>query len=192
MNALPATTRATRTASTGNVDYLAALTGARSRACASPTAPDLGVFPVDPRVAEVVRRGGRGVRGGRRARRGGQAGDQARLAQELSDSGAGSSSRAQSSRSSASRESGIDLLGEHRDDFPPEFLHWVDNGREHERRRAARATRRSAPRSTTPCRACSTTTTCSSRRRWPAAGRRTPPTATRSGRPRSMARRSIR
>ena len=30
--------------------------------------PDLDVFPVDPRVAKVVARGGRGVRGGRRRR----------------------------------------------------------------------------------------------------------------------------
>ena len=27
------------------------------------------------------------------------------------------------------RKSGIDLLGEHRDDFPPEYLHWVDKAR---------------------------------------------------------------
>ena len=28
----------------------------------------------------------------------------------------------------ASRDSGIDLLGEHRSDLPPEYMHWVDHG----------------------------------------------------------------
>ena len=28
------------------------------------------------------------------------------------------------------RKGGFDLLGDHRDDFPPEFLYWVDKGME--------------------------------------------------------------
>ena len=65
--------------------------------------------------------------------------------------------------SRACKAGGFDLLGDHRDDFPPEFLHWVDNGAGHDGARADAPTRRSAPRSTTRSRACSPTTTCWSR-----------------------------
>ena len=127
--------------------------------------PDLGVFPVDPRIAKVVRR--------RRSTAFKEAGahvEEVKLGitrdqRELADLWCRIIVPLRTSRFERMRKSGFDLLGEHRDDFPPEFLDWVDKEQGHDGARADRATRRSAPRSTTRCRACSPTTTCSSARR---------------------------
>ena len=110
----------------GKVDYR----GASSRSIAGlriAYSPDLGVYPVDPAVAETVRR----------------------AVDAFTEAGATveevSMSIAHSHRDLADlwcrmiipincaglqafTDGGIDLLGEHRSDFPEEYMRWVDHG----------------------------------------------------------------
>ena len=51
------------------------------------------------------------------------------------------------------KRAGLDLLKDHRDDFPPEYLRWIDAAIGCPRSTSSR-TRRCAPRFTTPSRAC--------------------------------------
>lgn len=48
------------------------------------------------------------------------------------------------------KRAGLDLLKDHRDDFPPQYLGWIDVGHQ----MSALEIRRSARRSTTPFRVC--------------------------------------
>ena len=89
--------------------------------------PDFGVYPVDPRVAAVVERAVKAFE---------EAGaiveeldlhlpyDQ----RELSDLWCRLIAPLNVQGLEGIAASGIDLLGEHRDDFPPEYLRWVDEG----------------------------------------------------------------
>jgi amidase/aspartyl-tRNA(Asn)/glutamyl-tRNA(Gln) amidotransferase subunit A len=87
--------------------------------------PDLDVFPIDPRVAEVVGRAVRTFEG---------AGAHVevvklgitRAGRELSDVWSRLYMLLNLQAFEAYKRNGIDLLGEHRDDFPPEYLHWVE------------------------------------------------------------------
>jgi amidase/aspartyl-tRNA(Asn)/glutamyl-tRNA(Gln) amidotransferase subunit A len=90
--------------------------------------PNFDVFPIDPKVAEVV---GNAVRafeeagahvevvklGLRRSQR------------ELSDVWSRLYMLLNLQALEGIKKAGIDLLGDHRTDFPPEYLHWVDEAR---------------------------------------------------------------
>ena len=106
------------------IDFVPARRAARSRACRSPTAR-LRRLPGRSAHRERGRRGGRRLRGGRRHCRGGQARHQARPARAQRPL-VPADHAAQHRAFERMRKSGLDLLGEHRDDFPPEFLHWID------------------------------------------------------------------
>ncbi len=87
--------------------------------------PDLDVFPVDPRIAKVVREA---VDAFKEA---GAQVDEVKLGlkrdqRELSDLWCRLILPLSNVCFQRMRAGGLDLLGEHRDDFPPEFLHWVD------------------------------------------------------------------
>lgn len=90
------------------------------------------------------------------------------------------------------KQGGVDLLGEHRGEFPPEYLHWVEQASRMSGLDFFRAIRPCGPRSTTHSSACWRATTSSSPRRSPARQWTMPATATLSGRARSTARPSIR
>ena len=90
--------------------------------------PDLDVFPVDPRIAKVV---GEAVQAFKEA---GAEVEEVKLGlkrdqRELSDLWCRIIIPLSIVAFERMRKSGFDLLGEHRDDFPPEFLHWVDKER---------------------------------------------------------------
>ena len=55
---------------------------------------------------------------------------------------------------------GIDLLGEHPDDLPPQYLRWVQEGYRLSSARRRPATSRFARTCSTPCRRCLTAMTC--------------------------------
>ena len=87
--------------------------------------PDLDVFPVDPRIAKVVHDAVDAFK---------EAGAQVeevklglkRDQRELSDLWCRLIIPLSIVGFERMRAGGFDLLGDHRDDFPPEFLHWVD------------------------------------------------------------------
>jgi amidase/aspartyl-tRNA(Asn)/glutamyl-tRNA(Gln) amidotransferase subunit A len=89
--------------------------------------PDLDVYPVDPRIAQVVREAVDSFK---------EAGahvEEVKLGlerdqRELSDLWCRLIIPLSCVAFERMRASGFDVLGEHRDDFPPEFLHWVDSG----------------------------------------------------------------
>jgi amidase len=87
--------------------------------------PDLDVFPVDPRIAQVVREA---VDAFKEA---GAIVEEVKLGikrdqRELSDLWCRLIIPLSNVGFARMKAGGFDLLGEHRDDFPPEFLHWVD------------------------------------------------------------------
>jgi amidase len=87
--------------------------------------PDLDVFPVDPRIAQVVRDA---VDAFKEA---GAIVEEVKLGikrdqRELSDLWCRLIIPLSNVGFARMKAGGFDLLGEHRDDFPPEFLHWVD------------------------------------------------------------------
>lgn len=90
--------------------------------------PDLDVFPVDPRVTEVV------ARALRTFEEAGAIVEQVTLGitrsqRELSDVWSRLYMLLNLQALESYREAGLDLLGDHRADFPPEYLHWVDEAR---------------------------------------------------------------
>ena len=106
------------------VDFLAA-TRRSIRGMKIAYSPDLDVFPVDPRVGEVVARAVRAFE---------EAGARVeevkvglhRPQQELSDLWCRMIMPATLTFLAAYRDQGIDLLGEHRDDLPPEVHAWLE------------------------------------------------------------------
>ncbi|HYO83373.1 MAG TPA: amidase family protein, partial [Bryobacteraceae bacterium] len=87
--------------------------------------PNLDVFPVDPRVAEVV---GRAVRA---FEEGGAHVEEVKLdikrpQRQLSDVWSRLYMLLNLQAFDNFKRSGTDLLGDHRDDFPPEYLRWVE------------------------------------------------------------------
>jgi amidase/aspartyl-tRNA(Asn)/glutamyl-tRNA(Gln) amidotransferase subunit A len=86
--------------------------------------PNLDVFPVDPRVADVV---GRAVRAFEEA---GARVEEVKLGitrsqRELSDVWSRLYMLLNLQALESYKEAGVDLLGDHRGDFPPEYLRWV-------------------------------------------------------------------
>lgn len=89
--------------------------------------PDLDVFPVDPRVAETVRRA---VAAFEEA---GAIVEEIKLGitmsqTEMSDLWSRLMMPLNLGTLEATKAYGLDLLGDHRDDFPPEFLRWIEIG----------------------------------------------------------------
>ena len=87
--------------------------------------PNLDVFPVEGRVAEVV---GRAVRAFEEA---GARVEEVKLGitrsgRELSDVWSRLYMLLNLQAFESYKQAGIDLLGDHRADFPPEYLHWVE------------------------------------------------------------------
>ena len=87
--------------------------------------PDLDVFPIDPRIAGVVRTA---VDAFKEA---GAVVEEVKLGikrdqRELSDLWCRLIIPLSNVAFARMKAGGFDLLGDHRDDFPPEFLHWVD------------------------------------------------------------------
>ena len=108
------------------VDYLAA-TRRSIRGMKIAYSPDLDVFPVDPRVTEVV---GKAVRAFEEA---GAGVEEVRVGierpqQELSDLWCRMLIPPNLVFFDACKAQGIDLLTDHADDFPPQFLHWLEVG----------------------------------------------------------------
>jgi len=108
------------------VDYLAA-TKRPIKGMRIAYSPNLDVYPVDPRVAEVVKRAV------------GAFADAGAIVEEvkvgirldqqaLSDLWYRLMMPLNLSAIEAHLSRGLDLLGRHRDDFPPEYLHWVELG----------------------------------------------------------------
>ena len=89
--------------------------------------PDMGVFPVDPRVASVVAEAVRAFE---------QAGAHVeevdlrlpRDQRELSDLWCRTILPVNVETFENFKASGLDLLADHRDDFPPEYLRWLEEG----------------------------------------------------------------
>ena len=111
----------------GKVDFIAALRGSLAGKTIAYTR-DYGIFPVDPRVVAIVDKAvaafeeaGAHVEeveiGLRRSQR------------ELSDVWCRFIAPLQVVAIEGFKRQGIDLLRDHRDDFPPELLHWNDIGR---------------------------------------------------------------
>ncbi len=89
--------------------------------------PDFGVYPVDRRVAAVVEQAVRAFEDA------GAAVEQVDLEfehdqRELSDLWCRLIMPLNIEGLEGLRAQGLDLLGEHRDDFPPEYLRWIDEG----------------------------------------------------------------
>jgi amidase/aspartyl-tRNA(Asn)/glutamyl-tRNA(Gln) amidotransferase subunit A len=87
--------------------------------------PDFDVFPVDPRISKVV---SEAVGAFKEA---GATVEEVKLGikrdqRELSDLWCRLIAPLSNVAFDRMRKSGFDVLGEHRDDFPPEFLHWID------------------------------------------------------------------
>ena len=110
----------------GKIDYR----GASNRSIAGMRiaySPDLGVYPVDPAVAETVRRAVDAFK---------EAGaiveevtmEIAHSHRELADLWCRMIIPVNCAVLQSFTDGGIDLLGEHRSDFPPEYLRWLDHG----------------------------------------------------------------
>ncbi len=111
----------------GDVDFLAALRGSLAGKRIAYTR-DYGIFPVDPRVVAVVDKAVTAFE---------EAGAHVeeveigirRSQQELSDVWCRFVAPKQVAALEGFRREGIDLVGDHHDDFPPEFWHWDEIGR---------------------------------------------------------------
>src|SRR5918996_715025 len=111
---------------TDQVDFLAA-TRRNIRGWKIAYSPDFDIFPVDPRVAEVVRKALAAFE---------QAGAHVeevkvgikRSQQELSDLWCRLITPLNLQVFEIFKQHGVDLLKDHRDDFPPEYLRWIDQG----------------------------------------------------------------
>ena len=108
------------------VDYLGALRKS-IKGMRIGYSPNLDVFPVDPRVAAVV---GQAVTVFTEA---GATVDEIRLGlktsqRELSDLWSRLMMPLNLGTLEATKAAGLDLLADHRDDFPPEYLHWIEIG----------------------------------------------------------------
>ncbi len=146
--------------------------------------PDLDVFPVDGKVAATVRRAVQAFE---------EAGAHVeevklgivRSQRELSDVWSRLYMLLNLQAIENMKRDGIDLFGKHRDDFPPEYMDWVEKTNRVSGSISS-ATRLSGRRSTMPSRTSLKDSICWSRR--PSRARRstTPATATRLGRSRSM------
>ena len=89
--------------------------------------PDLDVFPVDPRVAELVKRAVAAFADA------GAIVEEVKLGltipqRELSDLWSRLMMPLNLGTFEAVKAGGLDLLADHRDDFPPEYLRWIDWG----------------------------------------------------------------
>ena len=109
-----------------DVDFRAAL-GRSIRDWRIAYSPDFGAFPVDPRVAEVV---GGAVRAFEEA---GAHVEQVDIdighdQRELSDLWCRLIMPINVEAFENFKRAGVDLLRDHRDDFPPEYLRWVEEG----------------------------------------------------------------
>jgi amidase len=107
-----------------NIDFLPA-TRRSIRGLRVAYSPDLDVFPVDPRIAQVVRDA---VDAFKEA---GAIVEEVKLGikrdqRELSDLWCRLIIPLSNVGFQRMKAGGFDLLGDHRDDFPPEFLYWVD------------------------------------------------------------------
>jgi amidase/aspartyl-tRNA(Asn)/glutamyl-tRNA(Gln) amidotransferase subunit A len=111
----------------GDVDFMGALRGSIAGKRIAYT-PDYGIFPVDPRVTAVV---------GKALAAFEEAGAHVeeveigikRSQRELSDLWCRLIAPKNVAAIEGFKRQGIDLLGQHRDDFPPEFLYWDEIGR---------------------------------------------------------------
>jgi amidase len=111
---------------TDQVDFLAA-TRRDIRGWKIAYSPDFDIFPVDPRVADVVRQALAAFE---------QAGAHVeevkvgikRSQQELSDLWCRLITPLNLQVFEIFKQHGVDLLKDHRDDFPPEYLRWIDQG----------------------------------------------------------------
>jgi amidase/aspartyl-tRNA(Asn)/glutamyl-tRNA(Gln) amidotransferase subunit A len=112
----------------GTVDFIAALKGSLKGRTIAYTR-DYGIFPVEPRVLSVVDRAMKGLE---------EAGARveevdlhiAYTQHELSDVWCRMIAPRQVSALEEFKREGYDLLRDHRDDFPPQFMHWDKIGRE--------------------------------------------------------------
>lgn len=109
------------------IDYIAAL-GRPIKGMRIAYSPDLDVYPVDPRVAEMV---GRAVSAFADA---GAIVEEVKVGikldqKELSDLWYRLMMPLNLGTFETHLAFGQDLLGNHRDDFPPEYLHWIELGR---------------------------------------------------------------
>jgi amidase len=109
-----------------DVDFVAALEG-DVRGLRIAYSPDFDVYPVAPQVAEIV---ASAVRAFEEA---GAHVEEVKLGiqrdqRELSDLWCRSIMLPNVETIENMKHAGIDLLGDHRDDFPPEYLRWVDEG----------------------------------------------------------------
>jgi amidase len=108
------------------IDFTASL-GGSVRALRIAYSPNFDVYPVAPRVAETV---GSAVRAFEDA---GASVEEVTLGiqrdqRELSDLWCRSIMLPNVEMIENMKHAGVDLLGDHRDDFPPEYLRWVDEG----------------------------------------------------------------
>lgn len=109
------------------VDYLAA-TRRSIRGMRIAYSPNLDVFPVDPKIAETVARSVRAFE---------EAGAEVEKIKigigtpqrELSDVWSRLMMPLNLGAFAAMKSFGVDLLKDHREDFPPEYLRWIDIGR---------------------------------------------------------------
>ncbi len=109
------------------VDYLAATRGS-IRGWKIAYSPDFDVFPVDPKIAATVERAVAAFA---------EAGAEVevvrlgikRSQRELSDAWSRLMMPLNFGALDAAKAAGIDLLRDHRDDFPPEYLRWIEIGR---------------------------------------------------------------
>ncbi|MFL5258965.1 MAG: amidase [Hyphomicrobiales bacterium] len=109
------------------VDYLAA-TRRSIRGMRIAYSPNLDVFPIDPRIAETVARAVRAFEDA------GAHVDDIKVGirtpqRELSDVWSRLMMPLNLGAFATMKSFGIDLLRDHRDDFPPEYLRWIDIGR---------------------------------------------------------------
>ncbi len=108
------------------VDYLSAVADP-SRVCASPTAPDFDVFPVEPAISDTVARAVRAFADA------GAHVEEVKIGittpqRELSDVWSRLMMPLNLGAFATMKMYGLDLLGKHRDDFPPEYLRWIEIG----------------------------------------------------------------
>jgi amidase/aspartyl-tRNA(Asn)/glutamyl-tRNA(Gln) amidotransferase subunit A len=113
---------------TGPVPDFTAATRRSVRGLRIAYSPNLDVFPVESRVAEVVARAVKSFEDE------GAIVEEIKLGikhdqRELSDVWCRLFTPIQLQTFEQFKAAGLDLLGDHRDDFPPEFLRWVDEGK---------------------------------------------------------------